>query len=374
MRVRFVRCVPLLLSIALVLSACGLGTAGASNELRVAVVGPMSGDAAQYGQDFSRGAEMATAKINAAGGVNGKQIKIVPFDDRNDTTEAANVAQKIATDPSIVASMGHFTSSTVYAAMPIYKTNQVPLLVISASDPKITQQGNEWAFRVNPPNDIAVRKQVELMVQQLGTKKVATLYLNTDFGKSEHSAFLDAVKANGGTVVFDEPYQPDTKDFTSSIVKLKNSGAEAVYLSSYYNDAALLIKQAKAAGVQTRWFASGGITSPAFAQIGGQAVEGVATARTGVSASWDQVAGEYRQKYGQDASPFVIYAYSATQAIAAAAQKAGATRKDIRIKLTELSDLDTAVGALTFDANRQVIYTGVTYLVVKDGQFQHWTP
>jgi branched-chain amino acid transport system substrate-binding protein len=317
---------------------------------------------------------MAAAKINADGGVNGKQIKIVTFDDRDDTTEAANVAQKIGSDSSIVASMGHFTSSTVYAAMPIYKTSQMPLLVISASDPKITQQNNEWVFRVSPPNDVGVRAQVDLIVKQLGIKKVATMYLNTDFGKSEHGAFLDQVKKDGGTVVFDEPYQPDTKDFTSSLIKLKGSGAEATYLSSYYNDAALLIKQAKNAGVETRWFASGGITSPEFSQVGGPAVEGVITARTGGGSSWDQVAAEYKQQNGQDASPFVIYAYSATQAIAAAAKQKGTSRKDIRDGLAQFKNFDAAIGPLTFDANRQVEYNNVTFLIVKDGQFQVWKP
>src|SRR5688500_12239176 len=169
MRLPSPRVLPLLLVAAVLVAACAPGQAGSGgSELKIAVAGPMSGDAAQYGQDFMRGAELAAEKINAAGGVNGKQIKLVSFDDRNDTTEAANVAQKIATDSSIVASMGPFTSSTVYASMPIYQSNQLPLLVISASDPKITQQGNEWVFRVSPTNDLGAQAIAELMVNKLG--------------------------------------------------------------------------------------------------------------------------------------------------------------------------------------------------------------
>ncbi|MDI3341007.1 MAG: ABC transporter substrate-binding protein [Sphaerobacter sp.] len=361
----------------LALLAAGCGSAGGasdSTELKIAVVGPMTGDAAQYGQDFTRGAELAAEKINAAGGVAGKQISIVTFDDRNDTTEAASVAQKIATDASIVASMGHFTSSTVYAAMPIYKSNELPLVVISASDPKITEQGNEWVFRVSPTNNLGAEAMADLIVKQLGLKKIAVFYLNTDFGKSEREYFVARATANGGEIVLDEAYQPDAKDFSSSIIKLKNAGAEAVYLSSYYSDAVLLIRQAKDAGVEARWFASGAIISPQFPEIGGQAVEGVLTSRVSQGESWDAVAAEYRSKHGAEPSPFVIYAYSAVQAIAAAAQDAGTSREAIRDGLAKIKDLETALGPLTFDENRQAVYQSFDYLVVKDGQFQPWQP
>ena len=370
------RLFPLILATALILTGCSIGgLAGAGrDEIKIAVVGPMSGDAATYGQDFVRGAQMAAEKINAAGGVDGKKIVIEQFDDRNDTTETANIAQKIGSDPSIVASMGHFTSSTVYAAMPIYKANGLPLVVISASDPKITQQGNEWVFRVSPTNDIGAQAMADLMVKQLGLKRIATFYLNTDFGKSEHQYFVERVQENGGTIVLDEPYQPDTKDFTSGIIKLKNSGAEAVYLSSYYNDAALLIKQAVASGVQTRWFASGAIISNQFPQVGGEAVEGVITARVARGQNWEAVAAEYRQRYGAEPTPFVIYAYTATQAIAEAARQEGATRDGIRRGLEAIENLDTAIGPLTFDENRQAIYTEFEFLIVQDGQFKPWTP
>ncbi len=358
-------------------TACGsLGQAAGTNggsELRVAIAGPFSGDAAQYGQDFLRGAGLAADKVNAAGGVQGKQIKLVQFDDRNDTTEAANVAQKMAADASIVASMGHFTSSTVYATMPIYKSNELPLVVISASDPKITQQGNDWLFRVSPTNNLGAEAMADLIVKQRGLKKIATFFLNTDFGKSEHSYFADRAQKNGGELVLEEGYQPDAKDFTASIIKLKSSGAQAVYLSSYYNDAALLIKQAKAAGVEQQWFSSTSVVSPSFAQVGGSAVEGVIADRIAQGSAWDEVAAAYKEKYGQEASPFVIYAYSAMQAVAEAA-KTGATRQGIRDGLVRLKDLSTPVGPITFDANRQVVYTSFDYLIVKDGTFQSWRP
>jgi branched-chain amino acid transport system substrate-binding protein len=209
------------------------------------------------------------------------------------------------------------------------------------------------------------------MVKQLGLKRLASFYLNTDYGKSEHGYWVDRVKQNGGEVVLEEGYQPDAKDFTASIIKLKNSGADGVYLSSYYNDAALLIKQAKAAGVEQKWFSSGSIISPQFTEVGGSAVEGVLTDRIAQGPAWDEVAAQYKQKYNQEASPFVIYAYSATTAIAEAA-KSNPTRQGIRDGLPKLKDVPTPIGPITFNQNRQVVYSNFDYLIVKDGAFQPW--
>ncbi len=378
-RARFGRLFSLILvAMTVALSACGPSGAGAPSaagggELRVAIAGPFSGDAAQYGQDFLRGATLAADALNAAGGVGGKRITLQQFDDRNDTTEAANVAQKIASDSTIVASMGHFTSSTVYASMPIYKANQIPLVVISASDPKITQQNNEWVFRVSPTNNLGAEAMADLIVKQLGLKTLASFYLNTDYGKSEHGYWMDQVAKDGGTAVLEEGYQPDAKDFTSSIIKLKSSGADGVYLSSYYNDAALLIKQAKAAGVDQKWFVSGAVISPQFPEVGGSAVEGVLTDRIAQGPAWDELAATYKQKYNQDASPFVIYAYSAMQSIGEAA-RSGSTRQGLRDSLTRMKDFQTPLGAISFDANRQVVYSHFDYLVVRGGTFQAWQP
>src|SRR5690606_12147949 len=214
----------------------------------------------------------------------------------------------------------------------------------------------------------------DLIVNELGLKKIAIFYLNTDFGKTEREFFTARVQANGGEIVLDEPYQPDAKDFSSSIIKLKNAGADAVYLSSYYNDAVLLIRQAKDAGVETRWFTSAAVLSPQFTEIGGEAVEGVITNRVSQGDSWDAVAEAYRAKYNDDPSPFVIYAYSAVQAVAEAARSEGTSREAIRDGLAKIQGLETALGPLTFDENRQAVYESFDYLEVRDGQFQLWQP
>ncbi|MGH2557582.1 MAG: ABC transporter substrate-binding protein [Thermomicrobiales bacterium] len=346
----------------------------AGDEFKIAVVGPMSGDGAVFGEQFARGAEMAARKINDAGGVDGRTIAILPFDDRNDLTESVNVAQKIASDGDIVASMGHFTSSAVLAVMPVYEANQLPLVVISGSDPKITEQGNPWIYRVSPANDGWARQMADLIVTRLDLPTVASFYINTDYGISDHQSFVEQSEANGGDIVFEESYQPDTTDFTSALIKLKSAAPDAVYLSSYHNDAALIITQAKAAGIETRWFTATPVLAGPFPALGGEAVEGTIIASLPEGNRWVAVAKEYGAAYGEAPSPLVIFAYTATQAIAEAARGGAVSRDGIRGGLEHLEALDTALGPLTFDEQRQASYAAYEYVIVQEGTFQPWQP
>lgn len=349
--------------------------AEADGEIKIAVVGPMSGEGAVFGEEFARGAGMAAQKINDGGGVEGKTITIVPFDDRNDLTETVNVAQKVASDSSIVASMGHFSSSAVHAAMPVYEANQLPLVVVSAADPAITRQGNEWLFRVSPTTDTWATTMADLIVTELGLTKLGAFYQNTDYGQADHQSFVERAEANGGAFLFAESYQPDAKDFTSALIELGQAELEAVYLSSYFNDAALIISQAKAAGIEARWFAPAPITAGPFLKVGGDAVEGTITIRVAQGDNWTAVAGAYQEEYGTRPSPLVIFAYSATQAIAEAIRLEDATRDGIRAGLEQIDNLDTALGPLTLDENRQAVYVDFEeFLIVQDGEFRPWNP
>jgi branched-chain amino acid transport system substrate-binding protein len=347
----------------LLVAACGSSSGGGGGSIKVAVAGPMTGSDAQYGTDFWRGASLAAADLKG-------KVTLEKFDDVDDSTQAANVAQKIASDRSISAVMGHFTTSTVFATMPIYKQNEIPQLVISASTPAITERGDKWLFRVNPPNTWGSAQVAKGLATQVKPKRIAAVYLNTDYGQADHSGFLAAAKKNGLDIVMNESYQPTTTDFTNLVLKLKQSRADAVYLSSYYNDAALIVKQAAAAGFTSHWFSGGGLYSPAYVQVGGRAVESDTWANTlPDSPQLRDVTQTYKKKYGAEPDPFVFYAYSAVRALAKAASLKGTSRSDLRDGLAQLKDLPTPVGKLTFDGNGQFQPGQAGWVTVRSGKW-----
>jgi branched-chain amino acid transport system substrate-binding protein len=349
--------------VALLAAACGGGGGSNGGSIKVAVAGPMTGSDAQYGTDFWRGASLAAADTKG-------KVTLEKYDDVDDSTQAANVAQKIASNRDISAVMGHFTSSTVFATMPIYKQNEIPQLVTSASTPSITEQGDKWLFRVNPPNTFGSSQVAQALATQVKPKRVAAVYLNTDYGHADNAGFLRAAKKEGLDVVLNETYQPTTNDFTNLVLKLKDARADAVYLSSYYNDAALIVKQAVAAGFTSRWYSPGALYSPAYAQVGGKAVEGNTWSNTlPDTPELRAVTQAYEKKYGAEPDSFVFYAYSAVRALAAAADAKGTSRKDLREGLAGIKDLATPVGKLTFDSKGQFQPGQSGWVTVRNGKW-----
>lgn len=353
----------------LMLAGCGGAGGGASNEVKIAIAGPMTGSDAQYGQDFWRGASLAAKAVNAKS--KDTKVTLKKFDDVDDTTQAANVAQKIASDSSIDAVVGHFTTPTVFATMPIYKRNQIPQLVVSASNPDITKRGDKWLYRVSPPITFNAGVVAKALKHKVHPKKVAALYLNTDYGTADHSAFLAAAKKQGLHVVLNQSYQPDTKDFTNLVLKLKSMHPDAIYLSSYYNDAALIVKQAAEAGVDGLYFSPGSLYSPAYVKVGGDSVEGnTYTLSVPHTAQWKNAVKTYKKKYQATPDQFALYSYSAVQAIAEAATKNGVDRSSIRDGLDKLDGLATPVGPLGFNANGQYLPSKLSWITVRQGHWQ----
>lgn len=352
-------------------AACGgqTSSSGGGGTVKIAVAGPMSGSDAQYGQDFWRGATMAVQDAARTGASKGLKVSLQKFDDVDDTTQAADVAQKISSDRSISAVVGHFTTSTTLATMPIYKRAQITLVDVSASSPNITQQGDKWLFRDTRPNNWDGQQYAKQLSTYVHPKKVATVYLNSAYGLASNTGFVQAAKQDGLNVVSQQIYDPSQTDFTNLVQRLKQSGADAVYMSSYYNDAALIIKQAVAAGVTTRWYA-GAVYSPAFLSVGGSAVNGNTwSSTTPPSKSLSTFTAEYQKQYGGVPDSFVNTTYSAVLALIKAAKDKGTSRSEIRDGMAALNGLPTPVGKLKFNRNGQFLPTGQTWLRVKDGKW-----
>jgi branched-chain amino acid transport system substrate-binding protein len=196
------------------------------------------------------------------------------------------------------------------------------------------------------------------------------VYLNTDYGQADHQGFLNAAGKHGLNVVLNESYQPSATDFTNLVLKLKEQQADAVYLSSYYNDAALIVKQAVAAGFTSRWYSPGALYSPAYPQVGGQAVENNTWANTlPDGAELRAVTQAYQRQYGAEPDSFVFYAYSAVRALAEAANLKGTSRKQLREGLAAIHGLATPVGKLTFDSKGQFQPTQSGWVTVRGGRW-----
>ena len=162
-------------------SSGGGSSSSGSDTIRLAVVGPMTGADADYGAGFKNSAMVMADKWNAEGGVLGKQVEIVVFDDKGSPEEAANVAEQIVADDSIVAVVGHFTSSCSMAAAPVYQDHKMLEVSPCSSQADYTKTG-DWIWRVSPLTADEARTVSKFVANYWQAKKVGILTMNTDWG------------------------------------------------------------------------------------------------------------------------------------------------------------------------------------------------
>lgn len=340
----------------------------------IAVAGPMTGDGAEYGQAFENGVRLAVEQFNARGGYQGRPVEIVLGDDKNEPSEAAKVASRLASDQRIVAVIGHWSSSATFAAIPIYNRAGLPMLTPTASHPDITKPDTRWIFRSVTTQDREGRNLAELAVKKLNKRRIAVLYLNTDWGKANSSFFKQFAEAFGAHVVAYEPYPPTQGvDFTALLTKVKALQPDLLYLASLYAEGVRIIKQAREMGLQADIMGTTTFYTENLLKAGKE-VEGVYLDALFVPTLKDErvqrFVREFQARYGKVPGYFDATAYDSATILLRALELGGPTRQGIRDAMEQrVNGLQVVTGVVQFDANRNDVNKRWINLVVKDGQF-----
>lgn len=340
------------------------------------VSGPLTGQNAQYGAQWKAGFDLALEDINGKGGIHGRPLAYVFEDSQSDPRQSVGLAQKFVNDKRIKIELGDFSSPASMAASPIYQRAGLVQLGFTNSHPDFTKGGDYiWSPSVSQAD--AQPLLADLAVKSLGFKRVAVLFLNTDWGRTSRDVFVKAAQDRGAQVVIAEGYQPDEKDFRSTLVRVRDANPDGVVLISYYPDGALIAGQVRSVGLKQPIAASGSVYSPKFIELGSAAVEGI---YTNTAFFPDEPRPEvkdfvqrFRAKYSKDPDAFNAYAYDAVQIAAAALKQAGpdGDRKAVRDAFYKIKDVPSVVfGKANFDSQtRRVIGVKSIDLVVKDGKW-----
>ena len=339
--------------------------------IRIALTAPLTGTSSQYGESFQNSVELACEQWNAKGGVLGRPVEVVVEDTAGDSAQAATVAQKIVSDDSIFAQIGDFSTACCLAAQPIYAGAEMIQLSPTCSAVNFAV-GSEWSFECLGTQDV----QGEFMAQWAydnGARKVAVLYLNSDWGISVDEGFAKAFEALGGEIVIEEPYNEGETDFSAALTKLRETDPDALYIACYYNDGAAINIQRQTLGWDIPVYHPGTVYSTDFLSIGGDAVEGVypnvgfypddptPEAATFITA--------YNEKYGTDPDYYGACAYVSFNVLMEAIETAGALDSaQVRDALAATADYPGVSGNITFDENGDAIKSYIK-LTVKDGAY-----
>jgi len=370
---RYMRLLALLMVVVFMVVAAGCGGEKKSS-LVVAMVNPLSGDAATYGLSHKNGFELAREEINKAGGIKGQQIEALFHDDAGDPKQAAAGAQKFADQKDVVAIVGSALSSNTLAMVPITDKAKLPHSVVSSSTPKLSGM-SKYFFRMAVQDAEIGILMGDLMAQKLKAKNVAILYPNNDFGKGLAGVVEAQLKKQNVNVTSSQAYLVTDKDFSALLTVIKAQNVDALAVCGTYTDGGLIVKQAGELGLTVPVVSGPGFYSPKFVEIAGKASERAIFLNAFVSSNPDpKVQGfvkKYTEKYGSAPDTFAALGYDQMYVIAKAmekaAEKGAITRENVRDAMAA-TNYAGITGTVTFNDKGDWVRPYL-YLTVKDGQF-----
>jgi branched-chain amino acid transport system substrate-binding protein len=369
----------LLVVLAMVGTGCPAGATPATAEpIRIAVVGPMTGDAADYGHWLQRGTFLAADEINKAGGVNGRQIELVLFDDLCQPAEAVMAGHRIATDESIFAVIGHVCSSCTFATQQVFEDAKLTHITPSSTNPDVCNRGFKYQFRSITNDALQGPLMARHAIETLGLKKVAIIYGSEDYARGLFESTEPAIPELGGELVAVETFTPGDKDFSAQLTKIAEAAPEALLYFGHYAEGALVTKQRIAAGMEdVVVIQPGGSQQPGFIEIAGDAAEGVYILVFYDPFSPTPENQKFVESYeaffaGETPSEQAAYGYEVVYIIAQAIEK-GATKETLNEVLHEV-EFAGPTGLTKFDERGDVSEKLQAVLIVKNGEMVSWVP
>jgi len=267
-----------------VLAGCGGGGSdtgedktGATGEepdvIKIGINYELSGDVASYGQSSVEGIEMALEEINAAGGINGKLIEAVKYDNKSEPAEATTLANKLMTQDGVIAVLGPATSGAFKATIPVATKNKIPVASGSATADDVTVDDKgvkEYAFRVCFNDSFQGTAMATYAAKNLNAKKAVIIKdSSSDYSKGLAENFKKNFEAMGGQIVGEEAYVQKETDFNAILTKIKGLEFDVIYLPGYYNEAGLIIKQARTQGITAPILGADGFAAPELVDLAG---------------------------------------------------------------------------------------------------------
>ena len=346
-------------------------------DLLVGVAGPITGPNAAFGAQLQKGAEMAVADINAAGGVNGEQISLSIGDDVSDPKQGISVANKFVAD-GVKFVVGHFNSGVSIPASEVYAENGILEITPAATNPVFTERGLWNTFRVCGRDDQQGEVAGAYIAANFKDAKVAVIHDKTPYGQGLADETKKALNAAGVTEALYEGVNVGDKDFSALIAKMKDAGVTLIYWGGLHTEAGLIIRQSADQGLKAPLFSGDGIVSNELASIAGDAVAG--TLNTfGPDPRNNPAAKDVVEKFraaGFEPEAYTLYSYAATQILAQAATAAGSNDpQEVAKAIKEKGPFKTVLGELSF--NEKGDRTDADYVVYEwkkgdDGKYNYF--
>lgn len=358
---------------ALVLSGCS----STSDTIKLGLNFELSGEVASYGQAEVQGIELAIEQVNAAGGINGKQIELVKRDNKSDAAEATSIATYLATQEKVSVILGAATSGLTKAQVPVANQYEVPLISPSATADDVTNDGvivEPFIYRVSFIDSFQGITMANFAVENLGKSKAVILGdQSSDYAKGLAETFTAQFTDNGGTVVAQEAYVSGDQDFNSVLTLIGQMDFDVLFVPGYYQEVGLIIKQARESGITTPILGGDGFDSPVLFELAGNdALVEIYFSQAYSSLDEDPMVtkfiSDFSDKYGVEPNAFSALGYDSAMLAVDAIKRAGSEDpKLVNEALQSTVNFAGVTGSITVDEWHNAVKSAVV-LEIQNGE------
>ncbi|HTO46605.1 MAG TPA: ABC transporter substrate-binding protein [Burkholderiales bacterium] len=312
--------------------------AAAQEPIRIGAFLSVTGPAAFLGDPEQKTLELYIDRLNAAGGVLGRKLQLVAYDDGGDAEKARTFAKRLIEQDKVDFIVGGSTTGTTMAAVPLVEAAQIPFVSLAGAV-VIVEPVKRWVFKT-PHTDRMACEKIFVDMRARGIERIALISGPGGFDKSMRAECLQIAKKHGIQVVADETYGAGDTDMTAQLTKIKNTaGVQAVLNAGFGQGPAIVTKNFRQVGANVPLYQSHGVASKEFLKLAGDAAEGVrlpaaallvaeglpdADPQKKVVVAYKR---DYEGKYKSEVSTFGGHAYDGLMLAVEALNKAGSTDK-----------------------------------------------
>lgn len=346
------------------------------NEILIGEYESLTGSEATFGISSSNGLKLAVEELNNSGGLLGKKIKLITYDDQGKPSEAQTVVQKLINKDRVIAVIGEVASSRSKSGAQICQQSKIPMVTPASTNPEVTAIGN-YIFRVCFIDPFQATVMSKFALNSLKVKRVAVLQDSKNAYSTGLSKFFQAqfVKM-GGEIVEVQSYFAGDKDFKAQLTAIKSKNPDAVFIPGYYTDVGLIAIQAREIGISQPLFGGDGWESEKLTEgKAADALEGcyfsTHVSTEDPSPAIQNFIKKYKEKYDMMPDAMSFLAYDAGLILFDAIKRAGSTDPEkIKDELAKTKDFKGVTGTITINEQRDAVKPAVI-LEIRGGKFKY---
>ena len=346
------------------------------NEILIGEYESLTGSEATFGISSSNGLKLAVEEINNSGGLLGKKVKLITYDNQGKPSEAQTVVQKLINKDKVIAIIGEVASSRSKSGAQICQQSKIPMVTPASTNPEVTAIG-DYIFRVCFIDPFQATVMSKFALNSLKVKRVAVLQdLKNAYSTGLSKFFQSQFKEMGGEIIEVQSYSAGDKDFKAQLTAIKSKNPDAVFIPGYYTDVGLIAIQAREIGITQPLFGGDGWDSEKLTEGKAKdALEGCFFSNhvslEDPSPAIQNFIKKYKEKYNMMPDAMSFLAYDAGMIMFDAIKRAGSTDPEkIKNELAKTKDFKGVTGTITINDQRNAVKPAVI-LVIRDGQFKY---